>query len=105
MKPHRAIFNEVRSYRRLAIHARACELSRDDPRRRAFLGAAEGKVSLQFFTGRPMPGRSYTAQEFHSSAKNALGVEQSRLKSSLERPITNNTNCPTARVGAYGHSA
>ena len=103
-KLHRAIFNEIRSYRRLEIYARACELSRDDPRRRAFLGAAEDKVSLQFFTGTPMPRCRYTAQEFHSSAQNALGLPQSRLKSILGRPITNNANCPTARVDAYGHS-
>ena len=47
---------------------------------------------------------SYTAKEFNSSAQSALGVPQSRLKSILERPIANNANCPTARVGAYGHS-
>ena len=63
---HRAIFNEVRSYRCLAIHARACGLSREDQRCRALLGAAEHKVSLQFLTGTPMPRCSYTAQEFFS---------------------------------------
>ena len=59
---------------------------------------------LQFFTGTPMPRGSYTAQEFHSSAQSALGLPQSRLKSVLGRPITNNSSCPTARVDAYGYS-
>ena len=47
VKLHRAIFNEIRSYRSFEIYARACKLTRDDPRRRACLGAAEGKVLLQ----------------------------------------------------------
>ena len=52
-----------------------------------------------------MPRCSYTAHELHSSANNALGLPQSRLKSILGRPITtNNANCVTARVDAYGHS-
>ena len=34
-KLHRAVFNEIRSYRRLEICARACELRRGYPRRRA----------------------------------------------------------------------
>ena len=55
VKLHRTIFNEIRSYGSLEIYARACELSRDDPRRRAFLRAAKGKVSLLFVTGTPMP--------------------------------------------------
>ena len=79
VKLHRSILNEIRSYRSLEIHARACKLSRDDPRRRAFLGAAEDKAFLQFFTGAPMQRFSYTAQEYHSSAQNALGLPQCRL--------------------------
>ena len=79
MELHRAIFNVVRSYRSLETHARACELSRDDPRCRAFLGGAEGRASLQFFTGAQMLRYSYTAQELHFSALNALGLPQSRL--------------------------
>ena len=39
---------------------------RDDPRRRTFPGAAEGKVPLQLFTASPISGSNYTAQEFHS---------------------------------------
>ena len=108
MKLHRAVFNEIRPYRLLEIHARACKLTRDYPRRRAYLGAAEDKVSLQFFTVTPMPRCSYIVQDFHSSAQNALGLPQSRLKSlksTLGSPITNNANCQTARVGAYGHSS
>ena len=54
VNPHMAIFNEIWPYRSWEIHARACKLSRHDPRRRAFLMAAEGKVSLQFFTGTPI---------------------------------------------------
>ena len=88
----------------MEIHARACKLSRDDPMRQAILGATEDKVSLQFSTGTPMPRCSYAAQEYHSPAQSALGLPQSRLKSVLGRPITNNTSCPTARAGAYGHS-
>ena len=53
-KLHRTIFKEIRLYRRLEIYARACELPREDPRRLVFLGAAEDRVSLQFFTGTPM---------------------------------------------------
>ena len=56
---HRAILNEIQPYRSQEIHARACRLPRDNPRRRAFLGAAEDKASLQFFTGTPMPRCSY----------------------------------------------
>ena len=67
-KPHRAIFNEILSYGKLGIYSSACELSRDDPRRRAFLGAAEDKVSLQFFTSTPMRHYRFTAQEPLSSA-------------------------------------
>ena len=52
---HRAIFNEIWLYRSLEIYARASKLSRDDPRRRAFLGAAEDKALLHFFTGTPTP--------------------------------------------------
>ena len=104
VKPDRAILKKIRPYRGLVIRARACELSRDDPRRRASFGAAEGKVSLQFFTGTPMQSCSYTAREFQFSAQNALEVEQSRLKFSLGRPIADNYSCPTARVGAYGDS-
>ena len=103
-KLHRKVFKEIRSYRRLGIHARACELPRDDPRRRAFLGAAEDKVSLQLFTGTPTRHCRFTTREYHSSVQNALGLPQSRLKSILGRPITNNPNCPTARVDKYGHS-
>ena len=51
-----------------------------------------------------MPRRRYATQEFHSSAQNAPGLPQSRLRSISGRLITNNSNCPTARVGAYGHS-
>ena len=105
MKLHRTIFNEIRSYRSLDIYARGCKPSRDDPRPRAFLGAAEEKVSLPLFTGTPVPRCSYTAQEFHSSAQNALELPQSRLKSILGRLITNNANCPTAWVDAHGHSS
>ena len=104
MRPHRAIFNEIRSYRSMEIHARACELSRGDPRRRVFVGAAEEKVSLEFFTGTPIPRCSYTAQEINSSARNALGLPQSRMKFISGRPITNYASCPTARVSAYGQS-
>ena len=78
--------------------------SRDDQKRRTFSEAAEGKVSLQLFTALPISGSNYTAQEIQSSAHNALGVRQSRPKSILGRPITNNSSCPTARAGAYGHS-
>ena len=46
----------------------------------------------------------YTTREFHSSAQNALGMEQSRLKSISGRPVKNNANCLTARVGAYALS-
>ena len=60
-KLHRTIFNEVLLYRRLEIYARACEVSRGDPRRRAFLGAAEGKASLRFLTGTPMLHCRFTA--------------------------------------------
>ena len=88
----------------MEIYARACKLTRDDPRRLAFLGAAEEKVSLRVFTGTPMPCCSYTAQEFHSSAQKSPRLPQSRLKSIFGRPITNNGNYPTARVDAYVHS-
>ena len=53
-KLHMAISNATRPYWGLALHARACELARDNPRRRAFLGAAEDKIPLQLFTGTPM---------------------------------------------------
>ena len=76
---HRTIFNEIRSYQSLEIHAYVFKPSRDDPRRRAFLGAAEDKISPHFFTGTPMPRRSYTARKFHFSAHNAPGLPQSRL--------------------------
>ena len=46
MELHRAIFNEIRSYRGLEIYARACDLSRDDPRCQASLEAAELKFFL-----------------------------------------------------------
>ena len=88
----------------LEIYDRACELSRDDPRRRAFLGAVEGRVSLQFFTGTPMPRCRYTTREFSSSAQNALGLPQSRLKSISGRPITIIDNRPAARADLYRHS-
>ena len=104
MKLHRTTFNEARSHRSLEIYARTGGLSRDDPRRRAFLGTAEDKVSLQFFTGTPVPRCSYTAQDFYSSAQNALGLPQSRLMSILGRPIMVNANFSTARVDARGHS-
>ena len=104
MKPHRTTFNEIRPYRGLKIHARACEVSRDGPRRRDFLGAADDTASLQFFTGTPVPRCSYTAQDFYSSAQNALGLPQSRLMSILGRPIMVNANFSTARVDARGHS-
>ena len=84
------------------LQAALWQLARDDPRRRAFLGAAEGNVSLLFFTGTPMPRCSHTAQELHSSTQSALGLPQSRLKSILGRPITNNTSCLTARIDAPG---
>ena len=42
VKPHRATFNGIRSFR-MAIYAIAYEHSRDDPRRRAFLGATGNK--------------------------------------------------------------
>ena len=87
--------NDIRSCWSSEIRARACKFSRN-------LEAAEGKVSLQFFTGTPMPRCSSYAQEFHSSAQNALGLPQSRLKSITGWPITNNTSCPTARFDAYG---
>ena len=103
-KLHRAIFNEARLYRGLKIYARACALSRDDPRRRDFLGAAEDKVSLRFFTGTPRPRCRFTAQEFRSSAQSALGLPQSRLKSISGCQYTDNASCPTARFGPYGHS-
>ena len=51
-----------------------------------------------------MPGCSYIAQKFHSSAQNALGLQQSRLKSILGRLVMNNASFPTGRVGAYGLS-
>ena len=92
MKLHRTIFNDTRSYRGLGIHARACKLPRDDPRRRAFLGAARAKALLQFFTGTLMPRCSHTAHQFHSSAQNAIGLPQCRLKEILGRPITNNAS-------------
>ena len=72
VKLHRTIFNEIRPYRSWEKHARVCKLPRDDPGRRAYLGAAEDKAWLQFFTGTPMPRYSYTAPEFHSSAQNSL---------------------------------
>ena len=103
VKLHRTTLNEIRSNRGLEVQARAFKLPCDDPRRRASLGSAEDKASLQFFTGTPMPRRSYTAQEFHSSAQSALELPQSSRKPISGRPITNNANCPTARVGAYGH--
>ena len=89
----------------MEIHARACELPLDDPRRRIFLGAAEDKVSLQFFTGTPMRHCHFTTQEHHSSVQNALGLPQSRLKFILGRPIMNNSNFRTARVDPYGYSS
>ena len=58
----------------------------------------------QFFTGAPMPRGSYIAQEFHSSAQNAPGLPQIRLKPTSGRTVMNNAKCLTARVGAYGHS-
>ena len=75
-KLHRTIFKEIRSYRRLEIYARACELPRDDPRRRAFLGAAEDRVSLQFFTGTPMRHCRFTTQEYHSSVQTRSGYRR-----------------------------
>ena len=60
VNPLGIIFNKVRSYRGWAIHARACERLRDNPRRRAFLGAAGDKRA------RSSSRCSYTAQEFHS---------------------------------------
>ena len=35
---------------------------------------------------------------------NELGLPQSYLTPFIGRPITNNANCPTAQVDAYGHS-
>ena len=79
-KLHRTIFNEIRPYRRSETNARACEILRGDPRRRGFVEATEGKVSLQFFTSTPMRHFRFTAQEYNSSAS---GLPQSRLKSIL----------------------
>ena len=72
--------------------------------KRIITTAAEGKLSLQFFISAPMEDYRFTAREFESPAQNALELPQSRLKSILGTPITNNTNCPTARVDPYGHS-
>ena len=72
--------------------------------KKASLGAAEDKVSFQFFTGTPMRHCRFTTQVYHSSVQNAPGLPQSRLKSILGRPNPINANCPTARVDAYGHS-
>ena len=44
------------------IYARACELQRGDPRRLAFLEAAEDKVTLQFFTDTLMRHCRFTTQ-------------------------------------------
>ena len=53
MKPDMIISNETRPYRGLAIDARACELSHD-PRRRAYIASACGKVQLRLFAGTPI---------------------------------------------------
>ena len=105
VKPHSAIFNEIRSHRGFEIRARACVLSRDDPRRRAILGTAEVKVPLRFCIGKLLPRCSYTAPESRSSAQNALGLPQSRLKSISGRPMANNAHFQTSRVGAFGYSS
>ena len=51
-----------------------------------------------------MPLCSYTAQESRSSTQRTLGLKQSRLAPILGRPITNNANLTTVRVGAHGHN-
>ena len=63
-----AIFNEIRSYRRLEIYSTLALVSSRATTRGAEPSSeqrrTEDKVSLQFFTGALMPRCSYTAQEF-----------------------------------------
>ena len=70
----------------------------------AFSASANDKFSNQIYAGTPNEDCIFSPREWFSVLQNKLGLPQSYLTPFIGRPITNNANCPTAQVDAYGHS-
>jgi hypothetical protein len=102
-KLHKRVFDEIGGLERDAVRRRAEELTRDDPRRMAFLASGDCKFSNQLLLGTPIEALRLTAREFRSAVQNKFGVPQSRCLPIAGRPITNHAKNPSLRVDVYGH--
>ena len=102
-KFHKRVFDEIGGLERDAVTRRAEELTRDDPRRMAFLASGDCKFSNQLLLGTPIEALRLTAREFRSAVQNKFGVPQSRCLPIAGRPITNHAKNPSLRVDVYGH--
>ena len=67
-------------------------------------GGATDQFPNQLFVATPRMSCPFTPSKCRSAVQSELGLARSRLPPPVGRTTTNHASCPTAQVGAYGHT-